>query len=135
MALIDWSSNYSVNVKTMDDQHRKLVNIINELNESMKAGRSKEVMERVLKGLVDYTVTHFSAEESLLKNNGYPGYANQKNQHEALIKKVSDFQSKYHSGQIVMGVEIMSFLKDWLLNHISGSDKKYGAFLNEKGIS
>lgn len=135
MALIDWSDNYSVNVKVMDDQHKKLINIINELNDSMKAGRSKDVMEKILKGLVDYTITHFSAEETLMKNNNYPGYTNQKSQHEALIKKVQDYQSKYQSGRMVMGVEIMSFLKDWLLNHISGSDKKYGPFLNEKGIS
>ncbi|HMK59743.1 MAG TPA: bacteriohemerythrin [Dissulfurispiraceae bacterium] len=134
MALIDWSDNYSVNVKAMDDQHKKLVSIINELNDSMKTGKSKDVMEKILKGLVDYTITHFSAEEALMKNSGYPGYANQKSQHEDLVKKVQDYQNKYHSGQMVMGVEIMSFLKDWLLNHISGLDKKYGPYLNEKGI-
>jgi len=135
MSLINWSDSFSVNVKAMDDQHRKLVQLINELNDAMKLGKSKDIMENILKGLVDYTLTHFSSEEDLMKTNNYPGFSNQKKEHEALVKQVADYQNKYHSGQMVLGVEVMNFLKDWLINHISGSDKKYGPFLNQRGIS
>lgn len=135
MAFISWSENYSVLVKEMDDQHKKLVVIINDLNDAMKEGKSKEVMEKILKGLVDYTVFHFASEEKLMQSNAYPGYLQQKSQHEELTKKVMDFQKNLHSGKMVMGVEVMNFLKDWLMNHIKGMDSKYGPFLNNKGIS
>ena len=135
MAIISWSDEYSVGVKDMDEQHKKLIGMINELNEAMKSGKGKDIMEKILKNLVDYTVTHFSSEEKLMQSNAYPGYLAQKSQHEALTKQVSDFQTKYHEGKAVLSVEIMTFLKDWLMNHIKGSDKKYGPFLNKKGIS
>lgn len=135
MAIIDWSDEYSVSVKEMDEQHKKLIAMINELNEAMKSGKGKDVMEKILKNLVDYTVTHFASEEKLMQSGDYPGYLAQKSQHEALTKQVIEFQTKYHEGKAVLSVEIMSFLKDWLVNHIKGSDKKYGPFLNKKGIS
>ena|SRR5271157_3277584 len=135
MAMLNWSDEYSVMVKEMDEQHKKLVGMINDLHEAMKTGKGKDVMEKILKSLVDYTVTHFSSEEKLMQSNDYPGFLAQKSQHEALTKQVLDFQKKYHEGKAVVSVEIMNFLKDWLVNHITGSDKKYGPFLNKKGIS
>ena len=135
MALIDWSDDYSVKVREMDDQHKKLIGMINDLHEAMKSGKGKEAVEKILNGLVDYVGMHFSAEENLMKTHGFPEYMQQKAQHAELTKQVLDFQNKFHSGQAVLTVEVMSFLKDWLVVHIKGSDKKYGPFLNSKGIS
>ena len=135
MSLIQWSDEYSVKVREMDDQHKKLVGMINDLHEAMKSGKGKDVMEKILNGLADYVGIHFSAEENLMKTHGFPEYQQQKAKHAELTRQVQDFQSKFQAGQAVITVEVMSFLKDWLMVHIKGMDKKYGPFLNSKGIS
>lgn len=134
MALIEWSDEYSVKVQEMDDQHKKLIGIINDLHAAMKAGKGKDSLEATVKGLVDYVSIHFAAEEKLMKTNGYPEYLQQKAKHDELTKQVLDFQKSFHDGKAILTVEMMSFLKDWLIHHIKGMDKKYGPFLNSKGV-
>lgn len=78
MALITWNENYSVKVKQFDDQHKKLIDMINELHDAMKVGKGKDVMEKILAGLIQYTVTHFANEERLMKQHNYPDYEQHK---------------------------------------------------------
>jgi hemerythrin len=133
MALIVWNDSYSVKVKEMDDQHRKLIDMINELHDAMKVGKGKEVIGKVLTGLTDYTRRHFASEESLMKLHGYPAYEEQKKAHNQLIIQVVEIQKKYNEG-LVQSQQIISFLKEWLINHIQGMDQKYGSHLNAKGV-
>lgn len=133
MALMAWNDSYSVKVKEMDDQHRKLLDMINELHDAMKVGKGKEVIGKVLTSLTDYTRRHFTSEESLMKLHGYPGYEEQKKAHNQLVIQVVEIQNKYNEG-LVQSQQIISFLKDWLINHIQGMDQKYGSHLNAKGV-
>lgn len=134
MPVITWNDKYSVGIREMDNQHKKLADIINELNDAMSLGKGKDVLGRVLSSLVDYTKTHFSAEERLMKTHGYPEYSQQKSEHDDLTKKVFDIQQKYLDGKTMISLEVMNFLKNWLINHIQGSDMKYASFLNNKGV-
>ncbi len=134
MALIDWSEAYSVKVKQMDDQHRKLVEMINQLHDAMKVGKGNQVVEDVLKSLIAYTKTHFAAEESLMKMHNYPGYEEQKKAHNSLVLQINDIQKKFHEGNAPLSQNVMTFLKDWLIKHIQGTDKNYGAFFNKAGV-
>ena len=134
MALITWSTDLSVNVKGFDEEHKKLINMVNDLHSAMGAGKSKEAMEKILTGLVDYTKTHFAAEEQLMQKHNYPGYQTHKAQHVELTTKVVDFQNKLHNGKAIVSMDVMTFLKDWLSNHIMTIDKKYGPYMNEKGV-
>jgi hemerythrin len=134
MALITWNDNYSVQVKQFDDQHKKLVGMVNDLHDAMKVGKGKEVVEKVLAGLILYTKSHFADEEKLMKLHNYPGYEEQKKEHNLLAIKVLDLQSNLREGKAVLSQPVMTFLKDWLQNHIQGDDKKYGPFFNSKGI-
>lgn len=134
MALIAWSDSYSVKVKQMDEQHRKLVDMINQLHDAMKVGKGKEVVSDVLNSLITYTKTHFGAEERLMATYSYPGYEEQKSAHAALVKRVEEIAQQFKTGNAPLNQEIMAFLKDWLIKHIQGSDQKYGAFFNSKGI-
>ncbi len=93
------------------------------------------MIENILNGLADYVSIHFSAEENLMKTHGFPEYLQQKAKHADLTRQVMDFRSQFHSGKAVLTIEVMNFLKDWLMLHIKGMDKKYGPFLNSKGIS
>lgn len=133
MALVEWTDEYSVNVPEMDDQHRKLIGLINDLHDAMRSGKGKDSIERILKELVDYSRIHFTAEEDLIEAHGYPGYQRQKESHAELTRKVLDFQTKFRDRQAVLTVELMSFLKDWLIVHIVGMDKQYGQFIKNKG--
>lgn len=131
--LIVWSRSYSVGVTQMDKEHQRLIDIINNLYAAMRSGRSKDSIGSILDELIDYTKTHFAHEEKLMREAGYAGFDEQKQAHEALISQVAEVQQKYRAGT-ALGQEVMTFLKNWLVNHIQGADKKYGPVMNKKGI-
>jgi methyl-accepting chemotaxis protein/hemerythrin len=131
--LINWSTSFSVNVPSMDREHQRLVEIINELYGAMRKGHGKDAIGSILDGLVDYTRTHFANEERLMKEAGFSGYEEQKRAHAALITQVQEIHGKFKSGT-ALSQEVLSFLKNWLVNHIQGMDKQYGPAINKKGI-
>ncbi|HYA86104.1 MAG TPA: bacteriohemerythrin [Nitrospirota bacterium] len=135
MALITWSNDLSVNIKEFDEEHKKLISMVNDLHSAMGSGKGKEVMGPILVRLVDYTKTHFAAEEQLMRKHEYPGYVSHKSLHDDLTKQVMDLQNKFQEGRMLVTVQVMNFLKDWLSNHIQNTDKKYGPYLNGKGIA
>lgn len=135
MALITWSDALSVKVKQFDDQHKKLVDMVNQLFDAMKAGKGNQVMGDILKSLIQYTQTHFAAEERIMKQYGYPDFENHKKEHNALVLQVLDLQKQFQDGKAVLTQNVMTFLRDWLSKHIQGEDKKYGVYLNGKGVS
>lgn len=135
MALIEWNPSLSVGVSPMDQEHQKLIKIINDLHDAMLKGKSKEVMHPVLKGLVDYTRTHFDHEEKLMSDHQYGNLLTQKKMHQAFVEKLRKILEDYEAGKLSLGMEIMSFLKDWLSGHILGEDKKYGPFFNSRGVN
>lgn len=135
MALMSWNPSLSVNIRQFDDQHIHLVEMLNELHEAMKAGNAKEMLGKTIDGLISYTATHFCDEEQLMTTHAYPEIAAHKDEHERLVKQVLELQQQFNSGQIILTLEVMMFLKDWLMKHIQGDDKKFGAYLNENGVS
>ena len=134
MALITWSDSLSVKVKQFDDQHKKLVDMVNQLFDAMKTGKGNQVMGDILKQLIAYTQTHFAAEERLLKQYAYPDFEAHKKEHNALVVQVLDLQKQFQEGKAVLTQNVMTFLRDWLSKHIQGDDRKYGVFFNGKGV-
>jgi len=135
MPLLNWNESYSVKIAQIDLQHKKLVEIINELHESMKAGKSKEVLGKILDELINYTANHFKTEEDLFDKYGYPDKITHKRQHGDLVDQVLKFKANFESGKSVLSIDLMNFLKEWLIQHMTGSDKKYSSYLNGKGVS
>lgn len=72
MSLFAWNEKYSVNIQEIDDQHKRLIGLVSQLHGAMQQGKGKEVMDKILKELIQYTRTHFAAEERIMKVNGYP---------------------------------------------------------------
>jgi hemerythrin len=135
MALIQWTEKLSVGVKQFDDEHKKLVGMLNELFDGMMAGKGKDVLGKVLDGLIEYTKSHFANEERLMVTYGYPELATHKFEHDSLAKQVLEVQRKYkEGGSAVLSMDVLNFLKGWLEKHIQGSDKKYAPLFNAKGI-
>ena len=135
MAILTWDESYSVNVRELDQQHKKLFDMLNKLLEAMKEGKGKEVVGSILRDMESYTILHFRAEEKYMKQYEYPGYEEQKNQHEKYVAKIASFKEDLKSGKITLTMEVMQFLRDWLSNHIQKIDKRYSTFFNEKGLS
>jgi hemerythrin len=129
-----WSEIYSVKIGIVDTQHKNLVNILNELHQSMLGAQGKDKVGQVLLNLIKYTQVHFAMEEKLMQSHGYPDFPAHKAEHDQLANTVLEFQRKFLSNEVGLTVEMMDFLKDWLSKHILDSDKKYGPFLNAKGV-
>ena len=134
MPLMTWNDKYSVNIRAIDEQHRKLFSLINELHEAMAKGQGKEVLGRILVDLASYTVYHFSTEEKLFAAHGYPQAAEHREEHAALIKQVQEVKAEFDAGTASLPPKVLDFLRRWLNDHILGSDAKYGPFMNSKGV-
>ena len=132
--LISWTNDLSVGVAKIDEQHKALVSLINELNSAMRQRRSEEVLAGVLDRLKQYTVKHFATEEEFFDRYGYAEAPAHKKAHRDLVEKVLAFEQELKSGRAKVTMEIMRFLKEWLVGHIMGTDKRYGPFLNGKGV-
>jgi methyl-accepting chemotaxis protein len=132
--LMRWDSSLQLGIGQIDDQHKQLVAMINDLHRAMKQRQTMTVMGSILERLVNYTVYHFGNEEKLFQKHGYPEYDQHKNIHENLVGKVKEFKAKVDRGDSTISMELMDFLKDWLVNHIKGTDKKYVPFLLERGV-
>lgn len=135
MSLIKWDDSFSVNIVKIDHEHKKLFSMINELTAAMKAGSSKDVLGKILDGLISYTDSHFQTEEEYFQQVKYPETAAHKKEHAAFVKKVTEFRKEFDAGRATVSVNILQFLSKWLQNHIKGTDRKYSSFLNENGIS
>lgn len=135
MPLLQWNNELSVGISSIDEQHKKLINMINALNDELAKGQPNDVLVKIFDGLAVYTVDHFGYEENLFSQYGYGESEAHKKEHIALIKQVGNLQEKMEKGDFMIGVEVMVFLKEWLLNHILKSDKSYAPFLIAKGVT
>ena len=135
MPLMEWSEKLSVGIAQFDGEHKKLVGMVNNLFDAVQAGRGKDVLGPILDGLITYTKTHFANEERYMSQHAFPELAAHKNEHEALTRQVMDVEKKFKAGATaVLSMEVMNFLKNWLVKHILGTDKHYGPYLNARGV-
>lgn len=135
MPLMTWTEKLSVGVAVLDEDHKKLVGMVNELYDAMQAGQGKEKLGRVLNELVQYTKVHFAREEKYFAQTAYPAADPHKHLHEELTRQVIDVQQKYAAGNTAtLSLDVLHFLKNWLVKHIQGSDQSYRAHFNAKGI-
>ena len=134
MALIQWNDTFSVKIIEIDGQHKKLIKLINDLQDAMRAGKGKDIVGPILNELVRYTREHFSVEEKYFERFNYPETAAHMDEHARFVRQVGSFKADFDSGKIGLTIKLMDFLSDWLQNHILNTDKKYSAFFNEKGL-
>ena len=134
MPLIEWTKKLSVNIAEIDTEHRRIIEFINELDAAMKQGKGKDVLGDIITGLMDYTVTHFKKEENYFEQFKYPKTFAHQQEHKVFIRKVSSFKKDLDQDDHLLSIEVLIFLSEWLVNHINGSDKKYGKLFNDKGL-
>lgn len=135
MPLIEWSAELSVGINSIDEQHKKLVNMINALNDAMLTDSSHAILGKIFTGLATYTQQHFTYEENMFAEYGYVDSVEHKRQHSELIAQVLELKQRFiENPQGTMSVDLMLFLKRWLTNHIMRTDKEYAEFLISKGV-
>lgn len=125
MALTSWNDQYSVNIPELDQQHQKLLAMLNELHEAMKQGKSKEIVEKLVYESFDYAARHFTYEEQLMKKAGYSEFMSHKKMHEAFQVQISEFKRALEEQDRCLSLNMLNFFKKWAVDHICQEDKKY----------
>lgn len=126
---IVWSSILSVGVAEIDDDHRLLIALFNELNRAVAAGESAEYLAATLEELINCTVWHFSHEERLMLKHGFPGIEPHKAAHRELIDAAREWQAKLAQTGYAVAEDEIRYLDRWLTEHILTVDQGLGAFL------
>jgi len=130
--LFSWSDSYSVGIPEIDEQHKKFFVLLNNLGEAMSSGVGKEAVDNTLAGVVNYTVVHFSYEESQMAKCSYPGYLQHKKLHDEFAAHAKELLANARASKSVVSIEVMLALRTWLLDHILKADKLYAPCINRQ---
>ncbi|MBF0135867.1 MAG: bacteriohemerythrin [Magnetococcus sp. DMHC-1] len=135
VSVITWKPNLSVGIADVDEDHKKLIKMINRLFGAALSPQPGQILGDVLEELTRYVVFHFNREEEYMRRFDYPGFVEHKKEHERLIDTATRFKRNLDSG-LAMNLkdEIEKSLRDWLVVHIQGQDRHLGHFLNEQGV-
>jgi hemerythrin len=118
----------------MDDQHGILMDTMNELRLALVSGCGRQQLREGLKQLIEFTRMHFSSEERLLEESGFPGAAGHREAHQRLLVQIEEAsQRAIHNEDVQVG-PLLSFLRHWYMEHMEGLDRTYEQWLNERGV-
>jgi hemerythrin len=134
MAIFKWDESLSVKIQSIDKQHMKLIDMINDFYEHITCRSNGENISKLIAGMREYTQIHFLTEEREMVKYSYPNYLAHQKEHVIFIEKVMAVEEKIKSGKLIVSFELTGFLKDWLKNHILHTDKQYSNFFIEKGL-
>jgi hemerythrin len=132
MSLVTWDNKLQINVPQMDNQHRKLIDMINNLHDAMKQGKGNDQLGPIFDGLIAYTREHFASEERFLQSINYPSLNQHKELHRKFVQTVQDKYNEFKQGKAGMAKIVLDLLYNWLIKHIQTVDAEYGKFANSK---
>ncbi len=132
--IFPWNDRFRIQVREVDAQHKRLVELVNQLYRLIKGGDFTQALNHVLPELLEYTVSHFAFEEELFRRYDYPGAVEHAARHVKLVEQAKAFLPRMKGGDRAVAMELLGFLKQWLTSHILKSDKHYAEYLNSKGV-
>ena len=124
------SSVMKTGIKIIDEQHQLLISLVNDFEKAISSDIGGAYIEEILQELINYISYHFKAEEELMARNNYPNFSNHKKAHDDLVKKAISFHERFKKGEQNLEKDIMLFLKDWVINHITKTDMEYVPYIN-----
>jgi hemerythrin-like metal-binding protein len=134
-----WSDDYQVGIERMDKQHYGLLSTLNKLHDILMSQGDQARVDNKLACLIDQTKVHFHTEEQFMQAYDYPDYENHKELHDILLRQVEDVLETQHEMETfhiqqswAEKLELLDFLREWLISHIIDTDKKLGDFLKSK---
>ncbi|MGZ8152876.1 MAG: bacteriohemerythrin [Methylovulum sp.] len=128
--LIIWNDTLVTGISTIDEQHQILINLFNEANTKLASNNNTEFLEQITRDMLSYALYHFETEEGLMQEYGYIEEAdNHIRQHRNFSAKVVEIRNNIKAGILISREDLLSFLNNWLINHILSTDKELAAFL------
>ena len=131
---VQWKEEYSVGILHIDQDHKKLISLLNQFTIAYDYAMSEAFEKEALEELIAYTKYHFQREEKLMDDNDYPDVIAHKAQHKEMIDQVGKFAEIYQEKGHDSLKEISEYLTVWLINHINGTDKAYSQHLHDRGV-
>lgn len=128
-----WNSSYELGVESIDKQHQRLVELLNDFYANIKNRSNTEIIFTLISGMKEYVILHQRFEIELLKKYGFDKIEEHEKEHSAFMQKINDLEKRQKMGFAVVSYEITDFLKKWLREHILIQDKKIASFLISKG--
>jgi hemerythrin len=125
-----WKDEYSVKVHRLDEQHKTIIKLINDLYDMFSDGEHPGRLGSVLSELIQYINTHFAYEEQLMRQAGYPEIEAHTVAHRTMVKRTIDLCNKYNSDAASISQEVFTLLKEWLVNHIIRADSLYAPYVS-----
>lgn len=132
MEAMKWTADLSVGNEEIDEDHRKLFDLIEELRVDMQQGRANKSSREIVDALTEYSEKHFSREEAFMLKIGYPQYAAHKADHDRFVSELYSLQSRLDRGALTLTQFVDQLLNDWLRRHVLVMDKALAAYLHAK---
>jgi hemerythrin len=128
MPIVEWKESFRIGVHEFDLHHQHLLDLLNKTYDEYMSRSAEHDIGVVLDELADYACFHFACEESWMENTYYPDIEKHKAEHHSFTRRVADIQHDFHNYGMNISLEIITFLNDWLINHILKTDAKYSLF-------
>lgn len=135
MEKIVWNDSFNIQNEELDQQHRRLVELMNRLIELQEAKEPDDAVADILGALTNYFGYHFEMEEGLMLDHGYPEIESHREEHQAFVLQVAYFIATYRESGNSLKRDILTFLKEWLADHILKTDASFGRFLKENHLA
>lgn len=132
MVYAKWDPTLETGNELVDSEHRELLAIINELQNSIIERHDREIQDAIMVRLMAYARDHFKHEEELMRSVFYPGLVRQKQLHKEFAAEARRLMSDYESGRKLLPITLAMFLHEWLVKHIRGEDRKIGEYIRER---
>ncbi len=129
-----WNDEYSVGIAVLDEQHRQILNLINDLYNAKDYSQDGLAVWHLLSVLRDYTMTHFAEEEAMMKRCGYRDFDHHKIIHDQLRENTEQLCKAQRDVMRDLSFEVLNFLRKWWTQHILGMDRKYAPCVSSQGV-
>jgi len=127
--MINWKKQYNTGVKKIDNQHMKLLQLLNIMNGSDIIRYNEEKINVVIQDLIDYTNYHFTTEEDIMIKYDYPGYEKHRKEHVTFVKSIGDHINRSRNIGIVLISSLSTYIGEWIIDHLLGTDQEFAEYL------
>lgn len=131
---LPWTALDRIGIRQFDEEHRELVNLINQFHEAMVLRRNRVIADEIFEKLIQATRNHFSNEEALLGERGFPERDSHAKQHSDLLVEIRSLHRQFKEGSL-SAMMLLTYLKNWLIHHIKESDRQYAVWLKTRGLA
>ncbi len=134
MEFVKWDRKLALGIDEIDQQHRVFIEILQKLYEVCLTPDSKSIFSAALQELLEYSDYHFMAEETFMRKHDYPELSSHQLEHRKFTQKIETLQESKSFGGKTFSMEVITFLRDWFIEHIQGTDQQFAAFLRERKL-